>query len=63
MKNHSVRLLPSAKKDISEARKWYKQYNDELPVRFKEQLRLTVETLKLRPSVHAIRYKNVRFAT
>lgn len=62
MRKHLVRILPSAGKDIYEARKWYRQYNEELPVRFKEELRLTVEALKLRPTVHAIRYKNVRFA-
>lgn len=62
MKKYSVRLLPSAKVDVVDARKWYKQYNDELPIRFKEELRLVVEALKLRPLVHAIRYKNVRFA-
>jgi hypothetical protein len=63
MKNYFVYMLPSAKKDISEARKWYKQYNEELPVRFKEELKLVVDALKLRPSVHAIRYKNIRLPT
>jgi hypothetical protein len=62
MRKHFVRILPSAKKDTYEARKWYRQYNEELSVRFKEELRLTVEALKLRPPVHAIRYKHVRFA-
>lgn len=49
MTKHSVLILPSAKKDIYEARKWYSQYSDELPVRFKEELKLIVEALKLRP--------------
>jgi len=62
MTKHSVLILPSAKKDIYKARKWYSQYSDELPVRFKEELKLIVEVLKLRPGVHAIRYRNVRFA-
>ena len=61
MKKHTVLILPSAKKDIYEARKWYSQHNVELPKRFKEELKHITEALKLPPSVHAIRYKNVRF--
>ncbi len=55
-------MLPSAKKDVLEARKWYKQFNEQLPLRFKEEFKGVVEALKLRPNVHAIRHKNVRFA-
>ena len=62
MRKHSVLILPSAKKDILEARKWYRQYNEVLPVRFKEELKVIVDALKLRPTVYAIRHKNVRFA-
>ncbi len=62
MRKHTILILPSAKKDISEARKWYSQYNEELPKRFKEDVKLIVEALKLRPAVHAIRYRNVRLA-
>ncbi len=62
MKKHKVNLLLSAKADISEARKWYCHFNNELPIRFKEEVRQIIETLKLRPNADAIRYKNVRFA-
>jgi hypothetical protein len=36
MRRHAVLILPSAKKDIYEARKWYSQYNNELPERLKK---------------------------
>ena len=62
MKKHAVLFLPSAKNDINEARSWYAQFNKELPLRFKEELRQIVIALKSRPEVHATRYKNVRFA-
>lgn len=62
MRKYNILILPSAKKDISEARKWYSQYNKELPKRFKEELKLIAEALKLRPAAHAIRYRNVRLA-
>lgn len=62
MRKHSLRLLPSAKNDIREARKWYRQINDELPERFKKELMLISEALKLQPAVHAVRYRNVRLA-
>jgi hypothetical protein len=62
MRKYSVLILPSAKEDIREARKWYRQHNDQLPQKFTEELKLITETLKLRPAVHAIRYRNVRFA-
>lgn len=61
MRKHSVLILPTSKKDIYEARKWYKQYNEQLPKRFKEELKLIAEALMLRTGVHAIRYRNVRF--
>ena len=62
MRKYSLLILPAAKKDIYEARKWYGQYNEELPKRLKEELKLIAESLKLRPYVHAIRYRNVRLA-
>ena len=62
MRKHSAFILPSAKKDIYEVRKWYSQYNNELPKRFKEELEHIVEALKLKPAIHAIRYRNIRFA-
>ncbi len=62
MRKHSVLILPSAKRDMYAARKWYSQFNDELPKRFKEEVKLIIEALKFTPTVHAIRYRNVRFA-
>jgi len=62
MRKYSILILPAAKKDIYEARKWYSQYNQELPRKFKEEVKLIAEILKLRPAVHAVRYRNVRLA-
>ena len=62
MRNYLILILPAAKEDIYEARKWYNQIDNELPKRFTEELKFIVEALKSRPTVHAIRYRNVILA-
>lgn len=62
MRLFQVLILPSAKRDVQDARKWYSQFNKELPVRFKDDLRIIIEGLKVHPSTHSLRYKNIRLA-
>lgn len=57
-----VVITPSAKNDVIQARKWYKQINAELPKRFREGVSNVLVNLKIRPHVHAIRYRYVRIA-
>jgi plasmid stabilization system protein ParE len=62
MKKYKVIFLPSAKNDITEARKWYRNENISLPVRFTNDLRSIIEILEKRPAVFSTRYKDVRVA-
>jgi len=60
--SYKVVILPLARQDILEARVWYKDKSVDLPKRFVQQLKSVVERLRIRPQVHAVRYKNVRIA-
>jgi len=62
MKRYKVRILPSAYSDISSARDWYRQYNLDLPLKFTQQLKFSVEQIRTTPYSHTLRYKNVRIA-
>ncbi len=59
---YSIRILPSAYKDLRQARDWYRQHNAELPKRFTHQVRSSLDHVKIAPFAHTIRYKDVRIA-
>ncbi|AEV96552.1 hypothetical protein A4D02_20520 [Niastella koreensis] len=50
------------KQDIKEAKEWYRLQLKGLEKRFAQDIKTTILRLKERPTVHAIRYKNVRIA-
>lgn len=50
------------KQDIQEAKDWYRLQVKGLEKRFAQDIKSAILRLKERPTVHAIRYKNVRIA-
>jgi hypothetical protein len=50
------------KQDIKEAKDWYRLQVKGLEKRFALDIKSAILRLKERPTVHAIRYKNVRIA-
>lgn len=54
--------MPSAYADIQDGVTWYKQHNSELPKRFAEQIKLSVEKIRQTPFGYAIRYREIRIA-
>jgi hypothetical protein len=50
------------KQDIQEAKEWYRLQVKGLEKRFAQDIKSAILRLKERPTVHAIRYKNVRIA-
>jgi plasmid stabilization system protein ParE len=47
---------------VRQAKQWYRGQSPALPKRFDNDLKATVEQLRLRPLTHAVRYNNVRIA-
>lgn len=62
MKRYKVRILPSAYRDLREARSWYRQHNSELPKRLALQVKLSIERIRQTPFAYTIRYQEVRIA-
>ena len=55
-------ILPSAKKDIREAAKWYEKQQRGIGKRFLAEVRKKNQQLNRNPFAYAIRYGNVRTA-
>ncbi len=60
MKRYKVQLLPSAYKDLREARSWYRQKNPNLPRQLNLHLKSAIEGINIAPYANAIRYRDVR---
>jgi len=58
----NVIISAAPKADIADALKYYDEISHALADRFLEDLVQVYEALKLRPHVHAARYKDVRVA-
>jgi len=50
------------RQDIKEAKEWYRLQRNGLEKRFSLDLKTTIRQILDRPSVYAIRYKNIRIA-
>ena len=50
------------KQDVKEAKDWYRLQVKGLEKRFAQDIKAAILRLKERPTVHAIRYKNIRIA-
>jgi len=48
--------------DIKEAKDWYRRQVKGLEKRFAQDIKTAILRIKERPTVHAIRYKNIRVA-
>ena len=57
---YKVVYLDEVKQDIKEAKDWYRLQLKGLEKRFAHDIKTAILRLKERPTVHAIRYKNVR---
>lgn len=62
MKQYKIRVIPAAYNDMKEARAWYRSKNPQLPKRFSQQVKITMEQIRSWPTAHAVRYKDVRIA-
>lgn len=57
-----VLYFDEVRQDIKDAKSWYRNQLKGLEKRFAEDIKIAISRLKDRPSVHAIRYKNIRIA-
>ena len=64
MKNMAYRITihPSARHDIIEAIEWYNERQPDLGFRFYHATQTTLQQIKEKPEVFAIRYKTIRTA-
>ena len=62
MGRYNIIILPSAHKDMREARAWYRQHTEELPMRLTQQIKLSIAKIRATPFAYAIRYKEVHIA-
>jgi mRNA-degrading endonuclease RelE of RelBE toxin-antitoxin system len=59
---YKVLYFDEVKQDIKEAKNWYRNQLKGLEKRFAEDIKTAISRLKERPTVHSIRYKNIRIA-
>lgn len=59
---YKVVYFDEVKLDIKEAKEWYRLQVKGLEKRFAKDIKTAILRIKDRPSVHAIRYKNIRIA-
>ncbi|MBO9572424.1 MAG: type II toxin-antitoxin system RelE/ParE family toxin [Chitinophagaceae bacterium] len=59
---YKILYFDEARLDIQEAKLWYRTQLKGLERRFAEDIKNAILRLKERPSVHAIRYQNIRIA-
>ncbi len=52
----------AVRQDIKEAKEWYRLQQKGLEKRFAQDIKIAITRLLDRPSVYAIRYKNIRIA-
>lgn len=62
MKRYKIQLIPAAYNDLKEACVWYRTKNSQLPKRFTQPVKITMEQLRSLPAANAIRYRDVRIA-
>jgi hypothetical protein len=60
--SYKLVYFDEVKQDIQEAKEWYRMQVKGLEKRFAQDIKKAILRLKKRPTVHAIRYKNVRIA-
>lgn len=59
---YDLRILPSAKQDISNAAKWYNNQLPGLGKKFITQFRRKAEIIRENPETYSIKHNNVRTA-
>ncbi len=59
---YTVRILPSAKKDISIVAKWYNNQLPGLGMRFTQHIRTKISFIHQNPLTYSLRYNNIRTA-
>lgn len=59
---YKIVYFDEVKLDIKEAKDWYRLQVKGLEKRFAQDIKAAILRLKDRPTVHAIRYKNIRIA-
>lgn len=57
---YKAKILPLAKRDISEAAKWYNSKQKGLGMRFSSEVRSKVLSIQANPASYSIRYDEVR---
>jgi plasmid stabilization system protein ParE len=59
---YKLTYFDEARSDIKEAKVWYKKQQPGLEKRFAFSVKSAIKHLATMPTVHAVRYKNVRIA-
>ena len=59
---YKIVYFDEVKNDVKEAKDWYRLQVKGLEKRFAQDIKAAIVRLKNRPTVHAIRYKNIRIA-
>jgi hypothetical protein len=62
MKKFKIAVLPLARTDIREARKWYNNQQRGLGKRLNADMNITLRKIARNPTSFAVRYNQVRFA-
>jgi len=62
MEKFKIVVLPLAKTDIREARKWYNSQQHGLGKRLTSDMNITLRKIERNPTSFAVRYNQVRFA-
>ena len=62
MKKFKIVVLPLAKTDIREPRKWYNDQQHGLGKRLNSDMNITLRKIARNPTSFAVRYNHVRFA-
>lgn len=58
--SYYLKLLPSALKDLKEAKKWYSDKNEALAVEFKHEVNKEIDYIVQYPEHYQLRYKELR---
>lgn len=57
---YSIKLLPSALKDLRDAKKWYSDKNKTLAEAFKQEVNKEIDYIKQYPEHYQLRFKELR---
>ena len=59
---HNVLYFDEVKKDIIQAKSWYKEQQEGLQIRFSSEIKEAIIVILKNPTIYSIRYKNIRIA-